>query len=248
MAHLATPLVFPLGGGLYSGTSVDVWAQDLLEVTFVEPMKNDDFLQAHEAYSVVAIDGGDPIEVVGVATGNLIAPISIFLIVTPPSIGKRYKVFFQNLYAVTGAVLSPLGCEFIARPTKQDAVIQSRPEMLDMRNGALARTVYQAVARQDDLIGGSRSDRLLAVQTLFQAPIVVDFTPKTGAGGVTVRIRGTNFTNASAVKFNGFNAQSFVVVDDSTVDAIVPVAAGTGPISITTPIGTAASTASFVGL
>lgn len=160
MADFATPLVFPLGGGgLTVATEADVWAQDMLEVDFATPMKNDIFLQSTQAYSVVPVDGGDPVDVVGVRTGNTVNPTQVFLVVTVPVVGKTYRIEFQNLYSITGTVLTPTSCEFIGRLTKQDVVIGSRPQMYDMSPGSTLRWLQQSIARQDDLIGGSRKDR-----------------------------------------------------------------------------------------
>jgi uncharacterized repeat protein (TIGR01451 family) len=62
--------------------------------------------------------------------------------------------------------------------------------------------------------------------------------------GTTVKITGVNFTNASAVSFNG-TAASFVVTNNSTIGAIVPAGFSTGPISVTTPAGTTNSAGLF---
>jgi hypothetical protein len=77
-----------------------------------------------------------------------------------------------------------------------------------------------------------------------QLPGISGFSPASGALGSNVTISGANFTGATAVKFNGVSA-TFTVVSDTSIDAIVPSGATTGPISVTTPGGTATSSTNF---
>ena len=77
------------------------------------------------------------------------------------------------------------------------------------------------------------------------APRITSFTPASGAAGATVTINGANFTGATAVRFNGV-AATHTVVSSVRITATVPATATTGKISVTTPAGTATSTADFV--
>src|SRR5207245_1365405 len=74
--------------------------------------------------------------------------------------------------------------------------------------------------------------------TVIPAPTIASFTPTNGPVGTGVTISGTNFTGASAVRFNG-SAASFSVTSATTIPATVPAGATTGPVSVTTPGGTA---------
>lgn len=69
-------------------------------------------------------------------------------------------------------------------------------------------------------------------------PTITQFTPIAAKSGETVTILGANFTNASAVKFGGINARSFVVQNDNLITAVVAGGA-TGDISVLTPSGNA---------
>jgi hypothetical protein len=76
-------------------------------------------------------------------------------------------------------------------------------------------------------------------------PTTIDgFDPTSGAVGTSVAITGTNLNGATAVKFHGTSA-TFTVDSPTHVTATVPAGASDGPISVTTPRGTAASAASF---
>jgi uncharacterized repeat protein (TIGR01451 family) len=75
---------------------------------------------------------------------------------------------------------------------------------------------------------------------------ITSFTPTNSAPGTRVTITGQNFIGVSAVNFNGTPA-SFNFTNSTTVGATVPANVTTGPISITTPAGTAASSGWFYG-
>lgn len=76
-------------------------------------------------------------------------------------------------------------------------------------------------------------------------PTVTSFTPATGAVGSTVIITGTNFTAAAQVAFAGTNAPVYSVNSATQITVMVPNGAVTGPIVVTTPLGTGASASNF---
>lgn len=80
-----------------------------------------------------------------------------------------------------------------------------------------------------------------------EPPSISGFSPTSGAAGTPVTVSGSGFTGASAVTFNGASA-SFSVQSASQLIATVPAAATSGPIAVTTPLGTATSAASFTVL
>jgi N,N-dimethylformamidase beta subunit-like protein/IPT/TIG domain-containing protein len=77
------------------------------------------------------------------------------------------------------------------------------------------------------------------------SPTISGFTPTSGAAGAAVTITGTALTGATAVKFNGTSA-GYTVLSNTSIQATVPTGATTGPLSVTTPGGTATSAANFV--
>ncbi len=80
----------------------------------------------------------------------------------------------------------------------------------------------------------------------FAAPTITSFTPTHGLPGTNVSIFGTSFTNATAVLFNGMPAASFVVTNNTSLSAVVPNLATTGPITVTSPGGSGLSANDFV--
>ncbi len=77
----------------------------------------------------------------------------------------------------------------------------------------------------------------------FPPPTIASFSPTSGPVGSSVTITGTNFSEAHSVSFGGVPA-AFTSSSATQITATVPVAS-TGPVSVTTPDGTAVSSSSF---
>jgi hypothetical protein len=77
------------------------------------------------------------------------------------------------------------------------------------------------------------------------APTITSFTPTSGLPGTQVTITGTNLDGATAVTFNGVSAAAYQVDSPTQITATAPSGAKNGPISVTTPAGTATSSTSF---
>ena len=84
----------------------------------------------------------------------------------------------------------------------------------------------------------------IAAYTTAPAPIITSFTPTNGPVGTSVTITGSNFTGATAVRFNG-TAASYTILSGNQITATVPTGAATGSVTVATPTGTATSTSSF---
>jgi hypothetical protein len=81
---------------------------------------------------------------------------------------------------------------------------------------------------------------------VFLPPVIAGFTPLSGPAGATVTINGSHFDGTTAVAFGGEAAQSFTVVSDSQINAVVAVGTATGFVTVTGPSGTVTSTHPFV--
>lgn len=79
----------------------------------------------------------------------------------------------------------------------------------------------------------------------YGAPLISGFNPTHGLPGTNVIISGQSFLGATAVRFNGTNAASFVVSNNTTIRAVVQTGASTGPITVIAPAGTNTSAGSF---
>lgn len=78
-------------------------------------------------------------------------------------------------------------------------------------------------------------------RNIMAPPTVTSFTPARAVTGTTISITGNNFLGATAVSFGGIAATSFIVVNSTTITAVVGSGAS-GNISVTTPYGTGFAT------
>jgi uncharacterized repeat protein (TIGR03803 family) len=76
-------------------------------------------------------------------------------------------------------------------------------------------------------------------------PRITGFSPPSGKVGTPVMITGVSLMQTTKVTFGGVKATTFTVNSDKLVTANVPTGAKTGKIAITTPGGTAVSSAVF---
>jgi hypothetical protein len=68
------------------------------------------------------------------------------------------------------------------------------------------------------------------------APVINSFSPDSGATGATILIKGKGFTGTGTLSFGGTPANSFGVLSDSVISAIVGVGSS-GMVSMTSPAG-----------
>ncbi|MBD0254234.1 MAG: IPT/TIG domain-containing protein, partial [Cytophagales bacterium] len=92
---------------------------------------------------------------------------------------------------------------------------------------------------------GTATSQDVFTVTASPAPVIVNFTPQKGPAGTKVTITGTNFNNATAVRFNNV-AAAFTYVSPTVITATVPAGNASGFVSVTTPGGTATSKQTFM--
>lgn len=93
--------------------------------------------------------------------------------------------------------------------------------------------------------GSATSTTAFTVTTVVPpAPTITSFSPTSGPVGTNVTIAGTGFIGTTSVAFGGTSAP-FTVISDTSLTATVPTGARTGPITVTSPGGTATSSRSF---
>ncbi|HSH94701.1 MAG TPA: IPT/TIG domain-containing protein, partial [Roseimicrobium sp.] len=76
-------------------------------------------------------------------------------------------------------------------------------------------------------------------------PRIDGFTPTNGITGSSITVTGANFLGATNFSFNGVSTTNFTVNNATNLTAVVPAAAISGTLSVTTPAGITASTNIF---
>lgn len=69
--------------------------------------------------------------------------------------------------------------------------------------------------------------------TVSEWPEVLSFVPEKGQAGDEITISGTNFSTATKVTFGGRDAESFTVVDDATIKAVLSPYGNSGAVAVT---------------
>ncbi len=120
--------------------------------------------------------------------------------------------------------------------------------MLAVSEGA---TVIDAPISAANIANGLYPDDVIGYEFslhVYSTPTIEWFSPTSGGVGAPIAITGTNLTGASAVSFDGIQASGYTVESPTQITATVPPGASSGPISVTTPGGTATSADSFTFL
>lgn len=142
--------------------AADVWARDLIEVTFSHDMLCDEALASAANYSIIPKGSEVGVDILSVNVGKNGSTRRVFLVVSPFTVGGHYtlKVSTTNIKTTSGAtiVTTANAIRFVTRRTKIDDVVESRPGMYDTSVDSVYRKLINAFARQDDLIGGNRAE------------------------------------------------------------------------------------------
>lgn len=69
--------------------------------------------------------------------------------------------------------------------------------------------------------------------TVSEWPKVLSFSPEKGQAGDEITIKGTNFSTATKVTFGGMDAESFSIVDDATITAVLSQYGNSGAVAVT---------------
>jgi hypothetical protein len=113
-----------------------------------------------------------------------------------------------------------------------------------LTSGAGEKTVYVQFRNNAGQLSISYSDTILLITA---PPTVNGFWPITAAPLQSVHVFGTGFvaSDATDVQFNGIYAFGSYVVDSTHLVALVPFGDTVGPITVTTPNGSAVSSTNF---
>ena len=112
--------------------------------------------------------------------------------------------------------------------------------------GLLPGTAYRYRVRAFNYTQSSAFSNEAVATTLVVPPLTFSgFVPRGGPVGTRVTLTGTGFLGATEVRFNGVGASEFEVLSPTSLRAVVPPEATSGPISVVTPNGMGVSTADF---
>lgn len=149
------------------------------------------------------------------------------LLPTSGKVGKVIGILGQGFNGATGVSFNGTAGKFkISSDTFLTATVPA---------GATTGIVTVAIP------GGNLKSKV----TFRVTPVIKTFTPSSGPVGTPVTITGVSLKQASKVTFGGVKATTFTADSDTQVTATVPTGAKTGKIAITTPGGTATSSAIF---
>lgn len=108
---------------------------------------------------------------------------------------------------------------------------------------AIAGTYHVTATSAAD--GTKSAMATVTVTAASTSTLLTDFAPSSGGPGSTVTLMGSGLAGASAVAFNGVAATAISENSDTRLKVVVPPGASSGRISVTTPKGSALSTADF---
>lgn len=107
--------------------------------------------------------------------------------------------------------------------------------------GTITVTIPEGAATGPITVTPQQGQALKSPVFTLNQPVITSLTPESGSPGTLVTVTGANFTGATAVTVNGVPVNQLTVVDDQTLTFKVPAGATTGPVQVTTPLGTATS-------
>ena len=169
---------------------------------------------------------------------------------------KSASVHYLTSTAATGTIAKTVQADFTLTDSRDAMTISlsgtGSSSSSSNSNGAAATTsassspvitTVSAILPAAGAVGAPATSRATSSAT-SAVPALASFTPTSGPVGTSVTLTGSGLSGTSAVSFNGQTAY-FKVESDSQVAAIVPTGATSGPITVTTGDGTAASTDPF---
>jgi len=120
----------------------------------------------------------------------------------------------------------------------------------DSAPGTISRVAFNAIASTAYRIAidgrnGDSGNTVLNWAFTPNPPLITSFAPPSGNAGSTVVLTGVNLNGATAVRLNGVLAATFTVDSPTQITFAVPLGANSGPVSVSTPNGTAVSTQAF---
>ena len=130
----------------------------------------------------------------------------------------------------------------------QKAALETRIAVLTPLSIVCGVGVLWTLALTADEYAGTYTSTVTTTVATLSLPALYGFSPASGsagAEGTLVTLTGINFTDATAVAFNGTTAVNMTVVNDTHITVTVPEGATTGKIVVFGPGGTLTSATDF---
>ncbi len=105
--------------------------------------------------------------------------------------------------------------------------------------------VVPAVPRSGPIVVSTPEGTVTSAILFTAPPLISMFAPASGRTGTVVTITGFNLANVTAVSFTGA-AVNATILSDTDIRITVPAAASSGPIAVTNPAGTTATSSAFI--
>jgi hypothetical protein len=183
------------------------------------------------ATTIQAVVGAGATGDISVINPGGTATIAGFAFIAAPSISN-----FTPKNAASGDTVTISGTNFTGATTVKFG--GSAVSSFNVINATTILAVIGTGATGDVSVSTPGGNATKAGFVFLAPPTITQFTPTAAKSGEMVTISGANFTNVSAVKFGGVNANSFTVISDNLITAVV--AGGTsGDITVVTPNGNA---------
>lgn len=156
---------------------------------------------------------------------------------------REMELTFTNAPAIAGQPLDARGTVSVGDTVE-----------FDLTHAIKGPGIYSFALQSNssDLVEYSSKEGEFAPQVeivvLPQAPAITSFTPVSGMVGTEVTLNGSGLNSVDGVFFDDTQAPNHVVETDEKIRVVVPPAARSGPIVITSPIGNDTTAASFTVL
>lgn len=151
----------------------------------------------------------------------------------------------KSFLPLSGIVGTPVTITGVSLTQTTAVTIGGKPATFKVNSDTSVTATVPAGARTGAAISITTAGGIASFGKFVVVPEVTSFTPTSGPVGQSVTITGNSFTAATKVTFGGVAATSYKVINDTTVDALVPTGAVTGAIAVTTAGGTGTSKTNF---